>query len=282
MNDIKNYIEKNLELENFKFENDANYKNIKNYYNNAKADAIHCYESIKGYLDKNKKILEVGGGIHLLTSFLSQEYDVTSVEPGGFTNYTDNLRNKILSKNNLKVVTTTLENFKTNDKFDFIFSMNVLEHTINIEEHLKSCMNLLRNNNSVLFILCPNYAFPFEGHFYKWFIPFLPKFTLTKIRKKQLIREFGLDTYQNIIGSLNFDCTYFKINKIKLPITFENPLKNIFDRINIDPVFKRRLFQNAIIKNFYKIIIYTFLKKILINIYPVSLSPYLIMKIKKK
>jgi hypothetical protein len=64
-----------------------------------------------------------------LTSFLNQEYDVTSVEPGGFTDYTNELRNKILSKNNLDVHTTTLENFNTDDKFDLIFSMNVLEHT---------------------------------------------------------------------------------------------------------------------------------------------------------
>ena len=86
-------------------------------------------------MHKDKKILEVGGGVHLLTSFLNQEYDVTSAEPGGFTDYTNELRDKILSKNNLKVHTTTLENFNTNKKFDLIFSMNVLEHTEDIELH---------------------------------------------------------------------------------------------------------------------------------------------------
>ena len=40
MIDIKNYIEINLELENFNFKNDANYNDIKHHYNNAKADAI--------------------------------------------------------------------------------------------------------------------------------------------------------------------------------------------------------------------------------------------------
>ena len=92
MNDIKNYIEKNLELENFNFENNVNYNDIKKYYDNAKADAIHCYQFIKDHLHKNKKILEVGGGVHLLTSFLNQEYDVTSVEPGGFMKLVKGIR----------------------------------------------------------------------------------------------------------------------------------------------------------------------------------------------
>jgi len=61
MSDIKNYIEKNLKLENFNFENYINYNDIKNYYYNVKADASHCYQSIEKYLYKDKKILEVGG-----------------------------------------------------------------------------------------------------------------------------------------------------------------------------------------------------------------------------
>ena len=38
-----------------------------------------------------------------MTNFFNQEYDVTSVEPGGFMDYTNELRNKVLSKNNLRV-----------------------------------------------------------------------------------------------------------------------------------------------------------------------------------
>ena len=47
MNNIINYIEKNLELENFNFDNDVNYYDIKKYYDNAKADAIHYHQFIK-------------------------------------------------------------------------------------------------------------------------------------------------------------------------------------------------------------------------------------------
>ena len=282
MNNIINYIENNLELENFSFENDVNYNDIKKYYDNAKADAIHCYQFINDHLHKNKKILEVGGGVHLLTSFLNQEYDVTSVEPGGFTDYTNALRNKILSINNLNVHTTTLENFHTDERFDLIFSMNVLEHTKDIETHLRICINLLKDENSLLLIQCPNYTFPFECHFYKWFIPFLPNFTFKYLRKKQLIKELGVDSYNNTLNFLNFNCTYFKIKKLNLPITFKHPLKDIFDRIESDVVFKERLFQNTLIKLSHKFINLLRIKNLLIAAYPKFLCPYLIMEIKKK
>jgi 2-polyprenyl-3-methyl-5-hydroxy-6-metoxy-1,4-benzoquinol methylase len=171
MNAIENYF-----FENFNFKN-LNLKISKDaqiYYQNARADAIHCYQSIEKYLYKDIKILEVGGGIHLLTIFLYQDYDITSIEPGEFMGFTDELRNKILDQHKLKVHTTTLEKFTTDAKFDFIFSMNVLEHTDDVKQHIASCMNLLKDEYSLLFIQCPNYTFPFEPHFHKWFIPFFP------------------------------------------------------------------------------------------------------------
>lgn len=280
MNDIKSFLcenEKNLQYNIEKL----NSKEISEYYQNAKADAIHCYQFIKEHLDENKKILEVGGGVHLLTSFLNQKYDVTSVEPGGFTDYTNELRNKVLSKNNLKVHTNTLENFNTDERFDLIFSMNVLEHTNHIEQHIKSCINLLKDEKSILFIQCPNYTFPFEPHFYKWFIPFFPKFTFQILNKKSLIKEFGKKNYENIFNNLNFDCTYFNIKKLNLPITFINPLKNIFDRLDSDSIFRKRIFKNKIVCIFYKIIKFFKIQRLFILLFPKCLIPYLIMEIKK-
>ena len=280
MNDIKAYIEKKFDFDIFNSENQVNFNNIKNYYCNAKADSIHCYHFIKKHLDKNKKILEVGGGIHLLTSFLNQEYNITSIEPGGFADFTDQLRNKVISNNNLKVYKTTLENFKTVEKFDFIFSMNTLEHTDNIELHLRSCMSLLKDENSLLLIQCPNYTFPFECHFYKWFIPFMPNFTFKYLRKKSLVKELGKDRYNNTLNYLNFNCTFFKIKNLNLPIVFKHPLKDIFDRMEKDSAFKHRLCQNSI-KISYKLINILKIKNLLIALIPKSLCPYLIMEIKK-
>jgi len=278
MNTIENYFFDNFNLKNLNLNSS---ENAKRYCQDAQADAIHCYQSIEKYLDKDKKILEVGGGIHLLTSFLHKDYDITSIEPGSFTSFTDELRNKILDQYKLKVHTTTVEKFTTDAKFDFIFSMNVLEHTDDIKKHIKSCINLLKDEHSLLFVQCPNYTFPFEPHFYKWFIPFFPNFTFTTLRRKKLIKEFGNDRYENILNNLNFDCTYFKIKKLNFVIKFIHPLKDIFNRIDQDSVFRERLLKNLLVRLCYKIIIFLRIKKIITYFFPISLTPYLIMEIKK-
>jgi 2-polyprenyl-3-methyl-5-hydroxy-6-metoxy-1,4-benzoquinol methylase len=252
------------------------------YLKNAKADALHCYSAIVPYLKKNIKILEVGGGIHLLTHYMHDlGYDITSIEPGGFAEYIDKLRIQLIDKNKLKIFTTTLEKFQDKGKFDFIFSMNVLEHTKNIGEHIRCCIKLLKDEKSILFIQCPNYAFPFEPHFYKWFIPLLPKFTFAYLRKKKLIKVLGQEQYTNTLKHLNFNCTYFEIKKLNFNTKFIHPIRDIFDRMNQDSVFKERLLKNSIVRILYNIIIFLRIKKALTYFYPISLSPYLIMEIKK-
>ena len=130
MNAIESYFFETFNLKNLNLNISID---AQRHYQNAQADAIHCYQTIERYLHKDKKILEVGGGIHLLTSFLQQDYDITSIEPGGFTGFADELRNKILNQTKIKTHTTTVEKFTTDTKFDFIFSMNVLEHTDDIK-----------------------------------------------------------------------------------------------------------------------------------------------------
>ena len=252
----------------------------KEYITHAMADANHCYKTIKPYL--KKKNLEIGGGIHLLTKYLAyKNYDITSIEPGKFADYIDKLR-KILKKNLNNVHTTTVEKYFTSKKYDFIFSMNVLEHTKDIKKHIQSCMSLLKDKNSLLFIQCPNYTFPFEPHFYKWFIPFFPEISFKHLRRKSLIKNLGKKEYRNIINNLNFNCTYGYINKLNLHIKFLNPLADIFDRLNNDTTFRQRLCNNLLVKICYQLINLLKIKKLLIFVYPKFLCPYLIMEIRRK
>ena len=109
MKDIKGYIEKKFNFNEFIFNDDTNIEGVKNYFYNAKADAIYCYNTISKYLTRDKKILEVGGGIHLLTNFLDENYQITSVEPGGFIGLTDELRNQILKDKLMEIVKETLD-----------------------------------------------------------------------------------------------------------------------------------------------------------------------------
>jgi len=280
MKDIKGYIEKKFNFNEFIFNDDTNIEGVKNYFYNAKADAIYCYNTISKYLTRDKKILEVGGGIHLLTNFLDENYQITSVEPGGFIGLTDELRNQILKDKKIDVHKTTLENFDSSNKFDFIFSMNVLEHTKDISLHIESCIKLLKDENSILFVQCPNYSFPFEPHFYEFFIPFFPKLTFKKIKKKKLIKRLGEKAYNKIFDNLNFECNYKNIKKLDFNINFKHPVKEIFTRLTKDPQFKNRILDNYFVKIIYKIIIFCKLEKIICFIFPKSISPYLTFEIK--
>ena len=65
---IKDYIEKKFP---HKILIKKNYKKSLWFYENQKADAINGYYFIKKYLNKKKKILEVGGGIQFLSNYLA-------------------------------------------------------------------------------------------------------------------------------------------------------------------------------------------------------------------
>ena len=281
---ISKKFPKSLVLENISLEekNDADF-----YYTNSKADAIYGFESIKKNLNKKHKILEIGGGLHFLSNYLSfLGHSVTSIEPGGFGSYIDIMRKKTLeiSKDKFEIITSDLENFSEknpNNLFDFIFSINVLEHVKDIKIHLKKSISLLKDKDSRMYVRCPNYLFPFEPHFYKFFIPFFPNFTFKKLYKKKLIHNLGEKRYYNLIDHLNLDCNYLNIKKNNIPFKLHNPSESIFERIEKDEVFKSRLFSNKLIKYIYKFLIFFRIKKLVIIFFPIFLNPYLIMEFKK-
>lgn len=257
------------------------------YYENAKADAIFAFHSIKNYLSFNIKILEIGGGLHFLSKYLSyKNYQLTSLEPGGFTDYIDMMRNNVLNINlggKNSIISASLEAYTDNfskEKFDFIFSINVLEHTKNIRVHIEKSLNILSSDGTIL-IRCPNYTFPFEGHFYKFFIPFFPEFTFKNLLKKKLIKNLGEKNYYDLLNNINFECVYFNIKKYCFNLKFINPLKEIFNRIETDIHFKKRIFTNLFIKYFYLLIFFLKMERLLIKLFPIFLNPYLIMEIKK-
>lgn len=217
----------------------------------------------------------------MLTSYLNQNYDITSIEPGGFNGFHNVLRTKILTNSNLNVHTVKLEDFKTDNKYDFIFSMNVLEHTDDIKLHIENCVKLLKDEKSLLFIQCPNYSFPFEPHFYEFFIPFMPHYTFQKIKRRRLIKKFGEKRYNNILQNINFNCTYKTVKKVNLEISFINPLYEIFQRIEEDAQFKKRILKNFFIKLSYNFIKFFKIESLLSKFFPLSICPYLIFTIKK-
>ena len=251
------------------------------YLSNAIADAEFTLNLLEPYLNHNIKILEVGGGLHLLSSYLlKQGYEITSIEPGGFSFYIDKLRNNILNiLNSNNIYSTSLEDFETQKKFDLIFSVNVLEHTDSILEHIKCQINLLKDKSSRALFRAPNYNIPFEPHFYKFFIPFLPHFTFKSLFRKKLIEEYGERRYLEIFESINFDCKFSFINKY-FSIDIKNPLAEIIKRLESDKIFNERILKNNKVKIIYKTLNF-FKLNYLLNFLPKRFYPYLIFEIKK-
>lgn len=283
---ISNFIETQFPLD-LMIENIPNDKKedaIKYYYN-SKSDAIFGYNSIKKYLKKNFQILEVGGGLHFLSFYLHYlGYSIFSLEPGNFQNYIDQMRiNSKKVKIDLKIFDEYLEEFekKNHEKFNFIYSINVLEHVKDIEKHLKISVKCLKNNDSKILIRCPNYNFPYESHFRSIFIPFFPLFTFEKLLRKKMIKKLSFEKYLNRINSINFECNYNKIKKLKLNIVFLNPIIDLMERVENDKVFENRIMSNKIIKVIYNLINFLKLKKLISLLCPKIFYPYLIIEIKK-
>ena len=125
-------------------------------------------------LDSGAEILEVGGGILALAIQLASEgYKVTTVEPvgEGFTgiSFIMNVFSEIARKEKLtfNLIEASIEECEFNHKFDFIFSINVMEHLKDPYSVLLQMVRTLKHGGIYRFF-CPNYNFPYEPHFGKW------------------------------------------------------------------------------------------------------------------
>ena len=111
-------------------------------------------ENIKKPLNK-VKILDIGCGGGLLSEPMSRlGADVVGIDASDKNIKIASLHAK---KNNLniKYVCASPENFKTDDKFDVILNMEIVEHVDNVDLFLKSCSHLLKKNG-IMFVATLN------------------------------------------------------------------------------------------------------------------------------
>ena len=125
-------------------------------------------------LDSGAEILEVGGGILALAVQLASEgYKVTTVEPvgEGFSDISFIMKifSEIASNENLtlELIESPIEVCIFDHKFDFIFSINVMEHLKDPYQVVRQMVEALKLTGKYRFF-CPNYDFPYEPHFGKW------------------------------------------------------------------------------------------------------------------
>jgi 2-polyprenyl-3-methyl-5-hydroxy-6-metoxy-1,4-benzoquinol methylase len=144
-----------------------------NTYQNEAIEARKLINESISTLEVGDSILEVGGGILALSVQLSSEgFEVTTVEPigEGFNelDYVLKLFLEIAKKEELEFtfIKLPIEDTNFDDKFDLIFSINVMEHLKDPYLVLKNLIQFLKPRGTYHFF-CPNYDFPYEPHFGK-------------------------------------------------------------------------------------------------------------------
>jgi 2-polyprenyl-3-methyl-5-hydroxy-6-metoxy-1,4-benzoquinol methylase len=143
-------------------------------YQNEAIEARKFLHSNLVKLDMQAEILEVGGGILALSIQLASEgFQMTTVEPvgEGFTGISHIMdiflqisRNEKLR---IELIRQPIEESELKDNFDFIFSINVLEHLRNPYSVIVQLVRNLKKDGTCR-IFSPNYDFPYEPHFQKW------------------------------------------------------------------------------------------------------------------
>lgn len=190
-------------------------------------------------LTKGASVLEVGAGSLLLSCQLVREgFKVVALEPvgDGFSHF-EHLRELILERAESLGCVPQMHNqhaeeLSITSRFDFAFSINVMEHVSDVKTVIANIGASLRPSASYHFT-CPNYMFPYEPHFN---IPtFFSKKITGKIFKNKILRGNSLPDPIGTWKSLNW-ITVWQISKIvnRLP-----ELKIVFNRLFLVSTLER-------------------------------------------
>ena len=250
-------------------------------------DVLFAFNEIYPLVNDNKvkSILEIGSGTGILISELKKIFPnkkFIGIDPNesGFHNYRDISEKLKLEKKNLGILNINIDNFKKDEKNDFIFSINVFEHVREQKKYLEKTYELLeKNGRNIIFF--PNYDFPYEPHFVLPII-FNKKITYKVFKNKILnhekkTQEIGLWEGINMNGKKSIE----KIMKKKnYNYSFDYSIQErILDRLSNDEskYFKKR---QGIVGNLAIIAKFFYLDKIIFNILKVPF-PYLRLLIHK-
>tara|TARA_S200000501_G_C20869888_1_gene763746 strand:- start:3529 stop:4407 length:879 start_codon:yes stop_codon:yes gene_type:complete len=269
-------------------------KNISEYFNYLKKEYLkkggtkqffeaYANEGIFGfnenqpYFTKKKSILEIGCGGGLLSSYLhNMGYDITALDSHnrGFGNLYE-LANTVQELNkNFKIINSDLENFRPDRKYDFIFAVNVLEHVYDFRIFINKLMKLINPFGRIV-IMCPNYSFPYEGHFN---IPIIINKKLTyrifskHIKNKKIHMYWDPIECWNSLNWVNASDLKKALQKNNYNYSFDKMItKRLIDRVSYDNSFKERRGNLSSVIKLIKILrMHHFF-----SIFPISFHPYL-------
>ena len=223
-------------------------------------------------LTPGQRILEVGAGLCLFSSFLKQEgYDVVALEPalGGYDLFeaAKEAVSSHFSRLELQVLDCPAEalNAEEHGRFDLIFSNNVIEHIPEWQKALTAMASVLAPGGCMRHT-CPNYTVPYEPHYG------VPVFRCWPGASRRLFAS-RINANPGIWDSLNFLTSrqlLRQAEKTGLAIEFEREmLYSSLKRLDTDPEFRSR--HRGIVLTIYKRLKVTGLLA-LIRHMPVSLT----------
>lgn len=202
------------------------------------------FERVADVLDmpKGSKVLEVGcGGGELLALMSQKGFDCYGVEPYP-------LYSPAFDEGRIKRSTSEDLPFEA-DEFDLVIVKDVLEHVGNVDE---SISEILRVSKKYIYLMSPNYLFPYEAHFKVPFLPMMPKF-LARIYLRML--GFSRDetmfiNHINYVTKISVSRIFNKFERTNMIIDLQlakkkeyiGPLKSLID------VFCNYKFELLIIK----------------------------------
>lgn len=219
---------------------------------------IYAEEAIFGrrYIDSDLacvrpggRILEIGAGSLLLSCQLVREgFDVTALEPigDGFSHF-GQMRQLVLGAAHSqgccpKILDRPAEALDAANRFDYAFSVNVMEHVNDVAGVLEKVGKSLAVGASYRFT-CPNYLFPYEPHFN------IPTLFSKQLTERLLGRKiFGSRTVPDPAGTWK-SLNWINVVQIKgvvrrlsgLKVTFSHSmLPSTLERIALDAEFAGR------------------------------------------
>lgn len=218
-------------------------------YQNEAVEARRFLDTSLIGLARGAAVLEVGGGILALAIELASEgFEVTTVEPvgDGFAgiHYLMNTFAEVAQEENVKfrLIKLPIEECKFDQKFDFIFSINVMEHLRNPYLVLLNLVSILKPEAKYRYF-SPNYDFPYEPHFGKWL--FTRKNGAFHLQKSRATSpHIPREETDGIYKSLNFltfrnIASFSQLNLIRIRAN-SNASYDLLQRINRDKVFAHR------------------------------------------
>lgn len=195
-------------------------------------------------IPSDAEIIEIGAGAMILSSYLALKgYKVTALEPisNGFSHFRT-MQDIVLEVSKglgieINILNIPGEELEEEDKFDFGFSINVMEHVDDYEHVLSNVVSCLKIGGIYRFI-CPNYAFPFETHFN---LPIIINKSITKFVFRKRIQAFNfVEDSEGLWASLN----WIKTSYVKKAIGHKIDAVAVFSTHALELLFLRSMHDN--------------------------------------